>query len=70
METTMTQQEKQIIKTKYKDICKALHNAQSELLLNKKSVRKRTQFEFVSAQEMAVFNLCIKLGIELDNENI
>lgn len=51
---------KKIITDEYTDICRALDEA--EKANNKK------QIAFISAQEMAIFDLMVKLGIEPDDD--
>lgn len=65
----MTKNEIQIIKNEYNEILKALRIAETNYSANKRSVRKRADCEFIAAQEQAVYNLCLKLRIVLENEN-
>ena len=64
----MTKNEKHIIQNEYKEIIKSLREAEIVFFANKRSVRNRAIFEFISAQEQIVYNLCVKLGITIENE--
>lgn len=65
----MRKNEIRIIKNEYNEILKALHVAETDYSANKRSVRKRAECEFIAAQEQVVYNLCLKLGIVLEDEN-
>ena len=66
----MRKNEIRVIKNEYNEILKALHVAETDYSANKRSVRKRAECEFIAAQEQVVYNLCLKLGIVLEDENI
>lgn len=50
---------KKIIIDEYADICHALEEAEK--------AKNKKQIAFITAQEMAIFDLADKLGIELDD---
>lgn len=54
-----------IIRKEYAEVVKALREAETDYNANRRSVKKREEFQFVAAQEMELSELCRKLGIEL-----
>lgn len=54
-----------IIRKEYAEVVKALKEAETDYNANRRSVKKREEFQFVAAQEMELSELCRKLGIEL-----
>ena len=55
--------ERKIIEEFYKNIVNAVEVAEKEYMADKRNVRKREVYRFVSAQELAVSDLCAELGI-------
>lgn len=58
-----------VIRKKYKEVRESLSEVEKQYNDHKRSHRKRAVFEFVSAQEMVLAELCEELGIELENED-
>lgn len=59
-----------IIRKEYAEVVKALKEAETDYNANRRSVKKREEFQFVAAQEMELSELCRKLGIELWNDEM
>lgn len=60
----------EIIRKEYVEVVKALKEAETDYNANRRSVKKREEFQFVAAQEMELSELCRKLGIELWNDEM
>ena len=61
----MVSDKEKAIRGFYADIVKAVEKAEREHEADKRSVKKREIYQFVSAQEIAISDLCAKLGIAL-----
>lgn len=62
----------EIIKTihkTYTEVVKALNEAEKEYDRDKRSIKKRETYQFISAQEMVLEDLCCELGIELYDDD-
>lgn len=60
----------QIIRSEYVEIVKALGEAEKEYSKNKRSQKNRQVYEYLSAQEMAIANLCDRLQIQLYDDDL
>ncbi len=60
----------EIIRKEYAEVVKALKEAEVAYNADKRSVKKRETFQFVAAQEMELSDLCVKLEIELWNDDM
>lgn len=59
-----------IIRKEYAEVVQALKETENAYNTDKRSVKKRETFRFVAAQEMELSDLCVKLGIELWNDDM
>lgn len=69
----MSVTKEQVIKTMrkyYKGIRTALDEAEQKYNLDKRSVKKREVYQFITAQEMIVNDICNELGINLVNDDM
>lgn len=66
----MTKEEmiKTIRKT-YAEVLDALNKAEKEYDRDKRSIKKRETYQFISAQEMVLEDLCCELEIELYDDD-
>jgi len=60
----------EIIRKEYAEVVQALKEAENDYNADKRSVKKRETFQFVAAQEMELSDLCVKLGIELCDDDM
>lgn len=61
----MVSDKEKVIRGFYADIVKAVEEAEREYEADRRSVKKREVYRFVSAQEIAICDLCAKLGVAL-----
>ena len=57
------------IRKTYAEVVKALNEAEKEYNRDKRSTKKREVYQFVSAQEMILDDLCCELEIELYDDD-
>lgn len=58
-----------IIRKEYAEVSKALEKAEKEYDRDKRSIKKRETYQFISAQEMILDDLCCELEIELYDDD-
>lgn len=58
-----------IIRKEYAEVVKALDEAEKEYDRDKRSTKKRGTYQFISAQEMILDDLCCELEIELYDDD-
>ena len=57
------------IRKTYAEVVKALNEAEKEYDRDKRSIKKRETYQFISAQEMILDDLCCELEIELYDDD-
>lgn len=57
------------IRKTYAEVVKALNEAEKEYDRDKRSTKKRETYQFISAQEMILNDLCCELEIKLYDDN-
>lgn len=58
-----------IIRKEYAEVVKALNEAEKEYNCDKRSTKKRETYQFISAQEMILDDLCCELEIDLYDDD-
>lgn len=59
-----------IIRQQYKDIMEAFREAEKDYFSDRKSVTKRSVYQYCAAQEAAINDLCYELGIDLYDDDL